>query len=93
MRCLAGPHPTGPPPGLLAAGEGELFDFGQECLDRIALSLGANTVAAVAGAVLPVLMADADWKKRHAALITIAQVRARRSPCVPGMHLPRLSGL
>ena len=31
------------------AGEGELFDFGQECLDRIALSLGANTVAAAAG--------------------------------------------
>ncbi|KAL4452685.1 hypothetical protein ABPG75_008347 [Micractinium tetrahymenae] len=55
-------------------GERELFDFGQECLDRIALSLGANTVAAAAGALLPVLMADADWKKRHAALITIAQI-------------------
>ncbi|KAI7835878.1 hypothetical protein COHA_010225 [Chlorella ohadii] len=55
-------------------GEGELFDFGQECLDRIALSLGANTVAAAAGALLPVLMADGDWKKRHAALITIAQI-------------------
>ncbi|PSC74524.1 ARM repeat-containing [Micractinium conductrix] len=55
-------------------GEGELFDFGQECLDRIALSLGANTVAAAAGTLLPVLMADGDWKKRHAALITIAQI-------------------
>jgi hypothetical protein len=43
-------------------------------LDRIALSLGANTVAAAAGALLPVLLADADWKQRHAALITIAQV-------------------
>lgn len=32
-------------------------------------------MAAAAGATLPVLMADADWKKRHAALITIAQVR------------------
>ena len=42
--------PSPPPP----AGEGELFDFGQECLDRIALSLGANTVAAAAGALLPV---------------------------------------
>ena len=42
----------------------------------IALSLGAHTVAAAAGAALPVLMADPDWKKRHAALITIAQVGA-----------------
>lgn len=41
------------------AGEGELFDFGQECLDRIALSLGANTVAAAAGALLPVRWAAA----------------------------------
>lgn len=62
---------------LRAAGEGELFDFGQECLDRIALSLGAKTVAAAASALLPVLLADGDWKKRHAALITIAQAR----PC------------
>ena len=43
-------------------------------MDRIALSLGANTVGAAAGALLPVLLADADWKQRHAALITIAQV-------------------
>ncbi|KAL4855412.1 Importin-5 [Chlorella vulgaris] len=55
-------------------GEGDLFDFGQECLDRAALSLGANTVAASAGALLPVLLADGDWKRRHAALITIAQI-------------------
>lgn len=55
-------------------GEGDLFDFGQECLDRIALSLGANTVGAAAGALLPLLLADPDWKQRHAALITIAQV-------------------
>jgi hypothetical protein len=59
---------------LVQAGEGDLFDFGQECLDRAALSLGANTVAASAGALLPVLLADGDWKRRHAALITIAQV-------------------
>lgn len=55
-------------------GEGEIFDFGQECLDRIALSLGAHTVAAAAGGLLPVLLADADWRRRHAALITIAQI-------------------
>ena len=27
-----------------------------------------------AGSLLPVLMADSDWEKRHAALITIAQI-------------------
>jgi len=46
---------------LSSVGEGELFDFGQECLDRIALSLGANTVAAAAGALLPVRLAG-GWQ-------------------------------
>ena len=27
-----------------------------------------------AGSLLPVLMADSEWEKRHAALITIAQI-------------------
>lgn len=74
-------QPSTPP----TAGEGELFDFGQECLDRIALSLGAHTVAAAAGSLLPVLMADPDWKKRHAALITIAQVGWAVCPALAGL--------
>ena len=56
-------------------GEGELFEFGQECLDRVALALGGKTLVPVAGAVLPTLMSDTgDWKKRHAALICLAQI-------------------
>lgn len=55
-------------------GEGELFEFGQECLDRVALALGGKTLVPVAGAALPALMADADWTKRHAALICLAQI-------------------
>ncbi|KAL4539354.1 hypothetical protein Ndes2437B_g02265 [Nannochloris sp. 'desiccata'] len=55
-------------------GEGELFDFGQECLDRVSLALGGKTLVPIAGAALSALMADADWKKRHAALICIAQI-------------------
>jgi hypothetical protein len=55
-------------------GEGELFDFGQECLDRISLALGGKTLVPIAGAALSALMADADWKKRHAALICLAQI-------------------
>jgi hypothetical protein len=56
-------------------GEGELYDFGQQCLDRLALALGGKTLVPVAGAALPALMADAgDWRRRHAALICLAQV-------------------
>jgi hypothetical protein len=82
MVCITVFLPTHIPSPPTPPGEGELFDFGQECLDRIALSLGAQTVAAAAGALLPVLLADGDWKKRHAALITIAQASERGFVCV-----------
>ena len=39
-------------------GEGELYEFGQECLDRLALSLGGNTVAPLASQMFPPLMAN-----------------------------------
>jgi hypothetical protein len=55
-------------------GEGELFEFGQECLDRIALALGGKALLPVAGAALPALIQDSDWKKPHAALICISQI-------------------
>ncbi len=55
-------------------GEGERYEFGQECLDRMALALGGNTVVPLASAYLPALLADADWRKRHAALICLAQI-------------------
>lgn len=55
-------------------GEGELYEFGQECLDRIALALGGTAVMPIASALLPVWAADSDWKKRHAALICLAQI-------------------
>jgi len=41
-------------------------------MSRRTLSLNLGTAAPLAPQVL---MADGDWKKRHAALITIAQVR------------------
>lgn len=55
-------------------GEGELYDVGQECLDRIALALGGNTIAPIAQSLFPQLIGDADWRKRHAALICLAQI-------------------
>jgi len=56
------------------AGEGERYEVGQECLDRVAIALGANTVLPCAAAAIPALLADADWRKRHAALVALAQI-------------------
>ncbi len=55
-------------------GAGELFDSGQEYLDRIAISMGGKALVPAAGRLLPAWLADADWKKRHAALICLAQI-------------------
>lgn len=55
-------------------GEGDLYEFGQECLDRIALALGGKTMVPLAEQALPQLMTDARWEQRHAALICLAQI-------------------
>lgn len=56
------------------AGETELYEFGQECLDRISMSIGGKSMLPVAGQAFSALMADGDWKKRHAALVGLAQI-------------------
>ena len=56
------------------SGETADYEVGQECLDRLAISLGGNTVLPVASQLLPAFINDSDWKKRHAALITLAQI-------------------
>ena len=56
------------------AGEGELLQFGQEGLDRLALALGGGTVAPLASEALPGLLASGDWRARHAALVCLAQI-------------------
>ena len=56
------------------SGETADYEVGQECLDRLAISLGGNTVLPVASQLLPAIINDSDWKKRHAALITLAQI-------------------
>ena len=57
-----------------AEGEGELYEFGQECLDRLSLSLGGKTIVPLASSLLPQLLSSQDWKQRHAALICLAQI-------------------
>ena len=57
------------------AGETENYEVAQECLDRLSLALGGNTVLPVASQLLPAFASDAsDWKKRHAALICLSQI-------------------
>ncbi|KAG0595973.1 hypothetical protein M758_UG213300, partial [Ceratodon purpureus] len=55
-------------------GETAYYEVRQECLDRVAISLGGNTIFPVASQLLPSFINDGDWKKRHATLITLAQV-------------------
>jgi hypothetical protein len=56
------------------AGETELYEFGQECLDRISISIGGKSMLPVAGQAFSALMGDGDWRKRHAALVGLAQI-------------------
>ncbi|XVE90185.1 hypothetical protein DITRI_Ditri20bG0058100 [Diplodiscus trichospermus] len=56
------------------AGETSNYGVGQECLDRLAISLGGNTVVPVASELFPVFLSAAEWQKRHAALIALAQI-------------------
>ncbi|XVF42566.1 hypothetical protein PTKIN_Ptkin01aG0373800 [Pterospermum kingtungense] len=56
------------------AGETSNYGVGQECLDRLSISLGGNTVVPVASEVFPVFLAASEWQKRHAALIALAQI-------------------
>ncbi|KAH9611136.1 hypothetical protein KSS87_023271 [Heliosperma pusillum] len=56
------------------AGETSNYSVGQECLDRLAISLGGNTIVPVASEVLPLFLAAPEWQKHHAALICLAQI-------------------
>ena len=55
-------------------GNGELFDVGLEGLDRLAIALGGNAVMPIANQILPAFLQDQDWRKRHSALMTLAQI-------------------
>ena len=55
-------------------GETGNYGFGQECLDRLSISLGGNTIVPVAFEMLPTYLAAPEWQKHHAALIALAQI-------------------
>ncbi|XP_049403546.1 uncharacterized protein LOC125867161 [Solanum stenotomum] len=56
------------------AGETSNYSVGQECLDRLAIALGGNTIVPVASEQLPAYLAAPEWQKHHAALIALAQI-------------------
>ncbi|CAI8618633.1 unnamed protein product [Vicia faba] len=56
------------------AGETSNYSVGQECLDRLSISLGGNTIVPVASEQLPAYLAAPEWQKRHAALVALAQI-------------------
>ncbi|RZC77742.1 hypothetical protein C5167_002029 [Papaver somniferum] len=56
------------------AGETSNYSVGQECLDRLSIALGGNTIVPVASELLPVFLAAPEWQKHHAALIALAQI-------------------
>ncbi|KAL2540861.1 ARM repeat superfamily protein [Abeliophyllum distichum] len=56
------------------AGETSNYSIGQECLDRLSIALGGNTVVPVASEQLLAYLAAPEWQKHHAALIALAQI-------------------
>ncbi|CAA3002294.1 importin-5-like [Olea europaea subsp. europaea] len=56
------------------AGETSNYSIGQECLDRLAIALGGNSVVPVASEQLVAYLAAPEWQKHHAALIVLAQI-------------------
>ncbi|GER50738.1 importin beta-3 [Striga asiatica] len=56
------------------AGETGNYSVGQECLDRLAMALGGNTIVPVASEQLAAFLSAPEWQKHHAALIALAQI-------------------
>ncbi|RVW12427.1 Importin-5 [Vitis vinifera] len=56
------------------ANESSNYSAGQECLDRLAISLGGNMIVPIASELLPAYLDVSEWQKHHATLIALAQI-------------------
>lgn len=56
------------------AGETSNYNVGQECLDRLSIALGGNTIVPVASEQFQAYLSAPEWEKHHAALIALAQI-------------------
>ncbi|RRT37403.1 hypothetical protein B296_00057804 [Ensete ventricosum] len=72
------------------AGETSNYGVAQECLDRLAIAVGGNTIVPVASELLPAYLAAPEWQKHHAALITLAQIAEVLLSCLQYVLLTRL---
>ena len=50
------------------------YSVGQECLDRLAISLGGYGIVPIAWDLLPEYLVAQEWQKHHAALIVLNQI-------------------
>lgn len=55
-------------------GNGELYEFGMESLDRLSIAVGGKVLVPIAGIVLNRCIADDSWEKRHAGFICLSQI-------------------
>ncbi|KAG2300104.1 hypothetical protein Bca52824_036576 [Brassica carinata] len=56
------------------AGETNNYSMGQECLDRLAIALGGNTIVPVAYQQFSAYLVASEWQKHHASVIALAQI-------------------
>ncbi|XP_057421622.1 uncharacterized protein LOC130715529 isoform X2 [Lotus japonicus] len=50
------------------------YEYGQECLYRLSVYFGGSAIVPIVSELLPTYLAASEWKKRHAALIALAQI-------------------
>ncbi|CAD7699198.1 unnamed protein product [Ostreobium quekettii] len=55
-------------------GHGDHFMFGEIAVDRLAKLVGGKAMMPVLGQMVPVLLGDQDWKKRHAVFTCVGQM-------------------
>jgi hypothetical protein len=73
-------------------GETGSYVFAQECLDWLAVVVGGKPIVPVATELLLSFFSSEDWKRRHAALVTIAQI-AEGSAKVMIKNLEQVDGM
>ncbi|KAI3747197.1 hypothetical protein L6452_09648 [Arctium lappa] len=70
------------------AGKTSNYSVGQECLDRLSISLGGNTIVPVVSEILLVYLAAPEWQKHYATLIAVAQIAEGCSKYNPNSPAP-----
>ncbi|KAG0255635.1 hypothetical protein BG011_004999 [Mortierella polycephala] len=54
--------------------QGEIYVIGEHAMDRLARALGGKAILPVTFAYIPQMLANDDWKARHAALMAVSAI-------------------